>query len=50
MNSASSSGIGLGTVLAVVFSYETHHDGLWAFVHGICSWFYVLYWACGGGQ
>jgi hypothetical protein len=32
-----------GGILAVAISWgEWHHIG-WAIVHGICSWFYVLY-------
>jgi hypothetical protein len=42
-NTAISSGIGLGTVLAVVVSWERNKSVLLAFLHGIFSWFYVLY-------
>ena len=38
-------GIGLGTALAMILSWETNHSILWATLHGILSWFYVLYWA-----
>lgn len=41
--SAISSGIGLGTVLAVVTSWERNKSVLLAILHGIFSWFYVLY-------
>ena len=40
---AISSGIGLGTVLAVVVSWERNKSVLLAFLHGIFSWLYVLY-------
>jgi hypothetical protein len=42
-NSAIKGGIGLGTVLAVVVSWERNKSVLLAFLHGIFSWFYVLY-------
>jgi hypothetical protein len=38
-------GVGLGTVLAVVCSWERNRSILWAFVAGILSWLYVLYFA-----
>lgn len=38
-----SSGVGLGTVLAVVTSWERNKSVLLAFLHGIFSWLYVLY-------
>ena len=37
------SGIGLGSVLAVVVSWERNKSVLLAFLHGIFSWLYVLY-------
>jgi len=42
-NSAIKSGIGLGSVLAVVVSWERNKSVLFAFIHGIFSWLYVLY-------
>lgn len=42
-NSAIKSGIGLGSVLAVVVSWERNKSVLLAFIHGIFSWLYVLY-------
>ncbi|MBZ9626630.1 hypothetical protein LB456_02910 [Psychroflexus sp. CAK57W] len=42
-NSAISGGIGLGTVLAAVTSWERNKSVLLAFLHGIFSWLYVLY-------
>lgn len=38
-----SSGVGLGTVLAVVTSWERNRSVLLAFLHGIFSWLYVIY-------
>ena len=42
-STASSSGIGLGSALAVVISYNLYKSVLWAILHGVCSWFYVIY-------
>lgn len=38
-----STGIGFGTALAIAISYTTHKSILWAILHGIFSWFYVIY-------
>ena len=39
------SGVGLGSALAVVISYTAHKSILWAILHGIFSWLYVIYFA-----
>ena len=39
------SGIGLGSVLAVVLSWERNKSIFLALIHGIFSWFYVIYFA-----
>jgi hypothetical protein len=39
------SGIGLGSVLAVVTSWQRNRSILWAILAGIFSWFYVIYFA-----
>jgi hypothetical protein len=39
------SGYGLGTILAVVCSWERNRSILWAMLAGIFSWFYVIYFA-----
>jgi hypothetical protein len=44
-SSGASSGIGIGVVLAVILSWTTHHSILWAILHSMCSWLYVIYWA-----
>ena len=36
-------GVGLGTVLAGVTSWERNKSVLWAIIHGILSWLYVIY-------
>jgi len=42
---AAKAGIGLGTALAVTISWSLHKSILWAILHGILSWFYVIYYA-----
>jgi hypothetical protein len=38
-------GIGLGSALAVVCSWQRNRSILWAILAGIFSWFYVIYFA-----
>lgn len=38
-------GVGLGSVIAVVASWSRNESILWAILHGILSWFYVIYFA-----
>ncbi len=38
------SGIGFGAALAMVISWSTYGSVPWAIVHGIFSWFYVIYY------
>jgi len=38
-------GIGLGTAIAVTISWSLHKSIIWAAIHGILSWFYVIYYA-----
>jgi hypothetical protein len=42
---AARAGIGLGSALAIVISWSVHKSILWAIVHGIFSWLYVIYYA-----
>jgi hypothetical protein len=42
---AARSGIGLGSALAVAISWSTHQSILWALIHGLLSWIYVIYYA-----
>jgi predicted RecA/RadA family phage recombinase len=42
-NSAIKSGVGFGSALAIAISYTTHQSVLWAIIHGIFSWIYVVY-------
>jgi protein-S-isoprenylcysteine O-methyltransferase Ste14 len=36
-------GIGLGSVIAAITSWERNKSVLWAILSGIFSWFYVVY-------
>jgi len=38
-------GISFGSALAIAISWTTHKSILWAILHGIFSWFYVVYYA-----
>lgn len=38
-------GVSFGSALAIAISWSTHHSILWACVHGILSWLYVIYYA-----
>ncbi|MCB1230826.1 MAG: hypothetical protein KDN19_11195 [Verrucomicrobiae bacterium] len=39
------SGIGIGSALAVVCSWQRNRSILWAILAAIFSWFYVIYFA-----
>jgi hypothetical protein len=39
------SGIGLGSAIAIVCSWQRNRSILWAILAGILSWFYVIYFA-----
>jgi hypothetical protein len=38
-------GIGLGSAIAVVCSWERNRSILWAILAGLLSWIYVIYFA-----
>ena len=42
---AARAGISFGSALAIAISWSLHKSLVWAIVHGICSWFYVIYYA-----
>ena len=42
--SSSSAGIGIGTIIAVLLSWEANHSILWCIIHGLLGWFYVIYY------
>jgi hypothetical protein len=42
---AARAGISFGSALAIAISWSLHKSLFWAIVHGILSWFYVIYYA-----
>ena len=42
-NKAIDGGIGLGSIIAVVASWSRNKSILWAIVHGLLGWIYVVY-------
>ena len=38
-------GISFGSALAIAISWSTNHSILWAMLHGVLSWIYVVYYA-----
>ncbi len=42
---AAKSGVSMGSALAIAISWSQHQSILWAIFHGLCSWFYVAYYA-----
>ncbi|MEI6486668.1 MAG: hypothetical protein WCO11_10425 [Sphingomonadales bacterium] len=38
-------GISFGSALAIAISWSQNHSLLWAIIHGILSWLYVVYYA-----
>lgn len=38
-------GISFGSALAIVISWSLHESILWAIIHGVFGWFYVIYYA-----
>jgi hypothetical protein len=47
-SSAASTGIGFGSAMAMILSFELNHSVWWMLLHGICSWFYVIFRAWKG--
>lgn len=44
-SSSASAGIGFGCALAITISWTAWHSILWAIVHGLLGWIYVIYYA-----
>ncbi len=42
-------GISMGSALAMILSFQINHSILWAILHGIFSWGYVIYRGIIGG-
>lgn len=47
-SSTASAGIGFGSAMAMILSFELNHSIWYMILHGICSWFYVFYRAWKG--
>jgi len=45
MDNATAGGLGIGSALAITISWSVNHSICWAVLHGIFSWFYVIYYA-----
>jgi len=48
IDNATTAGISMGSALAMILSFQVNHSILWAIIHGVCSWFYVIYRAVRG--
>ena len=44
-SSIAKAGISFGSALAITISWHAHQSILWAILHGLLSWFYVIYFA-----
>ncbi|MBL0158711.1 MAG: hypothetical protein IPP47_16630 [Bryobacterales bacterium] len=42
---AAKGGIGLGSAIAVAISWSINKSILWAIIHGLFGWLYVVYYA-----
>lgn len=42
---ATQTGVGLGSIIAIVCSWQRNRSILWAILAGFLSWFYVIYFA-----
>ncbi len=42
-SSSAAGGIGLGSVIAVIASWSRNQSILWAIIHAIFGWLYVIY-------
>lgn len=45
VESFTETGLSLGGAIAACISWDLNHSIMWAFLHGLCSWFYVIYYA-----
>ncbi|MEY4671841.1 MAG: hypothetical protein RLZZ415_1720 [Pseudomonadota bacterium] len=44
-NQATRAGIGLGSAIAVAVSWSLNKSLVWAVIHGLLGWIYVIYFA-----
>jgi hypothetical protein len=45
VKSMAKAGVSFGSALAIAISWSIHKSILWAIIHGIFSWLYVIYFA-----
>ena len=45
MHEGVKSGISFGSALAITISWSNWHSIIWAMIHGVLSWLYVIYFA-----
>ena len=48
-NDVVKTGIGFGSALAMVISFTVNRSIMWAIIHGVLGWIYVIYRALAGG-
>lgn len=41
---AAKASIGFGAALAIVMSWTANHAFIWALIHGVLGWIYVVYY------
>ncbi len=49
-SSNTTTGLGIGNVIAAIVSWVTNHSIGWCIVHCLLGWFYVIYYLLGGGR
>ena len=42
---ATTAGISFGSALAIAISWSSNQSIIWAIIHGVFSWLYVIYYA-----
>jgi len=47
---SASSGIGFGAAIAITISWSINKSIWWCIIHGVCNWFYIIYYALGYGH
>ncbi|MDB6069810.1 MAG: hypothetical protein JWL81_981 [Verrucomicrobiales bacterium] len=48
-NTVAQTGIGIGSALAIVCSWQRNQSILWGILAGVFSWFYIIYFAATRG-
>ena len=47
-STAASAGLSMGSALAMIISWSESHSVVWAVVHGVLGWLYVIWYAVWG--